>query len=454
MDPFSITAGVAGLVTLISQAVRLATRFTHGVTGASQQATTMIEALIQLERILKSLKLYLDSTSSAKGSMVDGQDSLLNDTIKSCHRRIDGILHRIYEAARGSRTGILRWPFDKKDYEETLRDIRMFCQWIQLALTIENNELLSETLNAVNAASAVNSQYKEVLTQVQGMFKNGSGLADYILLCAHGIVDSVCDLTTSDRNKQRDDMLDWLSDLEPSQTHQRVFASRVEGTCQWFLNDVPFSTWHSDGPKLLIAHGAPGCGKTILTSVVIDHLSKVSKDRIGLAYLYFDHAQAQRYTAEEVVFCLIKQICQCCNDLPYQVTHLFRQHRDRRSRPSLKDLYSVCRVVFCQIDHTYLVLDAIDECEESHRKRLLRFLGDCTSDSNARIFLSCRSHLVPILNIDPDPIMVEVQAHSSDLELSISTALEETDLFTIPLDFQQQLVTRLTSRANGMYDVP
>ena len=170
MDPFSITAGVAGLVTLISQAVKLAARFTHGVTGASQQATTMIEALLQLEKIFKSLKLYIDSTSSVKGPMADGEDSLLHDTVQSCHRRIDDITQRIYNAARGGRVRILKWPFDKKDHEETLRDIRMFCQWIQLALTIDNNELLSKTLNAVNAASAVNDQYKEVLVQVQGMF--------------------------------------------------------------------------------------------------------------------------------------------------------------------------------------------------------------------------------------------------------------------------------------------
>ena len=178
MDPFSITAGVAGLVTLISQAVKLAARFTHGVTGASQQATTMIEALVQLERILKTLKLHVGSTSSEKGPMADGQDSLLNDTVQSCHRRIDGISQRIYKAVMGERVRILRWPFDKKDHEEILRDIRMFCQWIQLALTIKNNELLCETLEAVNAASAANNQYNEVLARVQGTFKNGFGFGE------------------------------------------------------------------------------------------------------------------------------------------------------------------------------------------------------------------------------------------------------------------------------------
>lgn len=259
-------------------------------------------------------------------------------------------------------------------------------------------------------------------------------------------------MTTSDHNKQRDDLLDWLSDLEPSQTHQRVSTNRVEGTCQWFLHDDRFVNWRHGDPKLLIAHGAPGCGKTILTSIVIDSLSKFSNNRIALAYFYFDHAKAQKYTAEEVAFCLIKQICQYCDDIPNQLTHMLRQHRDKRSKPSLKDLYPVSRSVFCAIDHTYVVFDAIDECEESHRKRLLTFFKDCTSHSNAKVFLSCRSHLVPIISVDVGAIIVEIQAHSSDLELSISTALDETDLLEVPFDFQQQLTTRLTSNANGMYD--
>ena len=170
MDPFSITAGVAGLITLVSQGIKLASSYTHGVTGATKQAATMFEALSQLERILKSLNERLLTKSTDGGSTKSGQASLLFDTLQSCHQRIDTILQRISRTAAGGRLKALKWPLNKKDHEEALRDIRMFCQWIQLSMTIEGNDLLSENLKRVNALSHATTESADILGGVYGTY--------------------------------------------------------------------------------------------------------------------------------------------------------------------------------------------------------------------------------------------------------------------------------------------
>ena len=168
MDPFSITAGVAGLITLIAQTAKLASSYSHGVAGASKQAATMFEALSQLERIVISLNDRLNKKSTGGSAFTRGKGSLLFDTLQSCHQRIDTLLQRISRAAAGGRLKALKWPLNKKDHEEALRDIRMFCQWIQLSLTIESNDLLSDNLESINALSHATTESAGTLQDVHG----------------------------------------------------------------------------------------------------------------------------------------------------------------------------------------------------------------------------------------------------------------------------------------------
>lgn len=67
---------------------------------------------------------------------------------------------------------------------------------------------------------------------------------------------------------ESDQILAWLSPLEPRQRHQNVRARRLDGLGDWFLQKDSFINWRDgeDGSSMapLFCFGAPGAGKTYL----------------------------------------------------------------------------------------------------------------------------------------------------------------------------------------------
>ena len=61
-------------------------------------------------------------------------------------------------------------------------------------------------------------------------------------------------------------ILRWLSPLEPQQRHQGVRADRLEGVGNWVLEISEFRKWRDaeDGcvEQVLFCYGNPGVGKT------------------------------------------------------------------------------------------------------------------------------------------------------------------------------------------------
>ncbi|KAJ7575476.1 hypothetical protein C8J56DRAFT_1063074 [Mycena floridula] len=76
-------------------------------------------------------------------------------------------------------------------------------------------------------------------------------------------------------NKQateRTQFLAWISCLDFHSTHMETASKHTPGTGIWFIQDSRFFDWLSGKLRFLWYPGNPGVGKTILTSLIIDHL--------------------------------------------------------------------------------------------------------------------------------------------------------------------------------------
>jgi len=90
---------------------------------------------------------------------------------------------------------------------------------------------------------------------------------DYRAVIASGNVGSFNNFNTTitdDRNQ----VLQWLSPLEPQRRHQHIRESRLKGTGNWIFQTSEFRRWETtkDGSShsVLFCHGDPGVGKTHL----------------------------------------------------------------------------------------------------------------------------------------------------------------------------------------------
>ena len=172
MDPFSITAGVVSLVAIVSKCIKGTSNYAHTAAGAKKQAASMKEALAMLQDILERLRGRLEDRPSLIDQSSSSTDSPLGNTLKSCQSCIERVLNRLSQAQSASKASfVLRWPFDKRDYEETMTNIRMFAQWIQLSLSAENSELLAKTLRNSDVIVQEQNRATTVLRDINSTLK-------------------------------------------------------------------------------------------------------------------------------------------------------------------------------------------------------------------------------------------------------------------------------------------
>jgi hypothetical protein len=153
----------------------------------------------------------------------------------------------------------------------------------------------------------------------------------------------------------------WLSPSDPSTNFNKALQQRQEGTGLWLLQSSPFIKWHSQQNSFLWLHGIPGCGKTILSSTIIEHLVDTYPDQL-LLYFYFDFTDAGKQTLNNVLRSLISQLYLTCKDTQKLLDSLFSSCDNGCRQPTLNSLCKVFLQMIDQAQEIYIILDALDEC--------------------------------------------------------------------------------------------
>ncbi|RYN60627.1 hypothetical protein AA0117_g13049 [Alternaria alternata] len=112
--------------------------------------------------------------------------------------------------------------------------------------------------------------------------------------------------------------------------------------------------------------GIPGCGKTILSSTIIEHLLQHCYDDTSVvtAYFYFDFNDTQKQDPELMLRSLLCQLLQRSVVIPKGVDALFSSCENGQRKPSSHALLQVIKEAAQEFTHVYVVLDALDECAQ------------------------------------------------------------------------------------------
>lgn len=99
----------------------------------------------------------------------------------------------------------------------------------------------------------------------------------------------------------------------------------------------------TDDASILWLYGIPGCGKTILSSTIIQDLFQHCVDDPGkvVAYFYFDFNDLEKQIPELMVKSLICQFSQKCVRIPASLETLFTSCEYGQRYPSLDSLLDV-----------------------------------------------------------------------------------------------------------------
>lgn len=229
--------------------------------------------------------------------------------------------------------------------------------------------------------------------------------------------------------------LDWLSRLSFGSKHETVRRESgllsPEGVLkngkfsgQWLLESTEFSQWRERDLRKLWYIGMPGAGKTVLASVIIDHLTKVQaylrpEGAHSIAYLYMSHKE--RCSTVQLVGSIIRQIIAKDRELPDAVRQLWEGCSRGTQDATEGELQNLLREVVNGSSGIFLIIDALDECHPDDRLRLLEMLPDLAKLS---IIVTSRQ-LDEFRDVSKGFTKVNVQANDADLDIFIDNEFDK-----------------------------
>lgn len=207
---------------------------------------------------------------------------------------------------------------------------------------------------------------------------------------------SVDRLVSVHRDQRNINILDWLTPPSYSTQQSDFLSRREQGTGEWLLSSDQFQTWVKNESRILFCPGMPGAGKTVQTSVVVDHLqSKFQEDpKAGIAFFFFDYTQQDEQTIDTFLASLLRQLTACQSPLPEVVQELYKKHNTqaKRTRPSTEELIGVLNSVAAIYSRIFITIDALDECKLSNdtRPRVLSYIFELRAETKANLFITSR----------------------------------------------------------------
>lgn len=197
-----------------------------------------------------------------------------------------------------------------------------------------------------------------------------------------------------------------------------------------------------------------------LSSTVIHYLEEqITQPTQALAYYYFDFNEPQKLLFRSLIHSLTKQLLAQCIGIPLPLKELFDKSHSGTKEPNLEDLIGALKIMMTLFDHVYIVLDALDECNQlEEQDYLLKFLQAVVNWKETRIHLLVTSRQILQIQEAILPLIthyIDLQGWSgrvaTDIKLYIDNMLKGVNFQHWSVEDKDMVATRLQQNANGMY---
>lgn len=270
-----------------------------------------------------------------------------------------------------------------------------------------------------------------------------------------GVSNTVNELRSHQQDQEDQTITEWLTPVNHALQQNDLIRQQQEGTGTWLLQSDEFQQWHTQPKQTLFCPGIPGAGKTIITSIVVRHLHRIfQNDRsVGIAYLYCNFQRQQEQKPADLIASLLKQLIQRQPSVLKVVKSLYNQHKPRQTRPSLDELRNTLHQVAANYQKTFIIIDALDECQASPdgREMFLREIFDLQSNTNANIFATSR-FIQEIERRFNRSIRLEIRAKDTDVQKYLHEKLQNcSSLISDDNSLQEEIKTKIAKAVDGMY---
>lgn len=249
---------------------------------------------------------------------------------------------------------------------------------------------------------------------------------------------------------------------DPFDNYQAALKCRQPGTGDWLTKSESFRAWSQHDHGIFWLRGLPGCGKTVLTSTVVEYVqdSLTSKDNgVTLVCFYIDYRDPAKQNLDACLATLVRQLI----DQNPQGIEKLEELKEQKQRSLSQNLTTSEYIGIFQIlanlqTKVYVVIDALDETPDPGPfVDALKQLSGSECRTPVAVFVSSRNNtdlenlLMPIVT---KRVFVSNE-ENDDVRLFISTEVKKrfsSSKLKVPdVEMINLTIAKLVARANGLF---
>lgn len=446
-EAFGIGAGVLSVIGLTIQIIQATVQFGRDWKDAPADVRNFVAELQALKTVLSETNTnvilnqdFADAFHGRHSALLSQLGPLAQDTdtavmVLACQDQLRSLLDDLTKRVQSHHVGWerLKGAFQAVRIREAVENLHRQC------LTL--NQLLAA--DSLVLTAGIYLEVKEGRKQQQQMNRAQFRALDHIR--------NRIDIAAASQDQQI--ILNWLTAIDYTSAQSDFINQRQQGTGQWLLESTKYKAWVEAESRTLFCPGIPGAGKTFLTSIVVDDLSKrFHRDEgIGITYLYCNFRRQHEQKAEDLFASLLKQLTQSRPSLPDSVKVLHDSHKYKRTRPSFTELSRAVQSVSALYSKVFIVIDALDECHAVDRSRviseILAVQGKCGIN-----FLATSRYIPEIMEGFGGSASVDIRATEHDIRAYIDGYISRLPRFVQRNSALQEEVKKAIIKAvDGMY---
>lgn len=182
----------------------------------------------------------------------------------------------------------------------------------------------------------------------------------------------------------------WLKPPDATVNFNLAWEKRHKNTGLWLVNGPAFASWLDNPNSFLWLYGSTGTGKSILSSTAIQYafLHKQAHPRVGIAFFYFKFDDESKQDVSAMLRALILQLSSQTEGIR-ALERLYGSYRT--TTPPTYALMECLGQIIQELQDVYIILDALDECPRNQRSAMLRALVDLHASSERGLHILATS---------------------------------------------------------------
>lgn len=436
MEAVGLAASLMSLLEISGKIVAAGYDYMSKVAHAPTRMRMILSEVSSVNLVLGRLEEYAaDQSASGRASILYtlSQAGVFEDC-KEALKTVDGTVHicmaesEAHSSKRELKALVKRviWPMKEKETEEILGNLDRI------------RSILSDAIAQDSAASI--HRLEETTRQLHQTTTKMASTQRYAEIMAW-----VCPYNT-----------------DPFDNYHAALKSRQPGTGDWLAKSESFQAWSQHDHGLFWLRGLPGCGKTVLTSTVVEYIqnSLTSKDDgITLAYFYIDYRDPAKQNLDACLATLVRQMI---DQNPKGIAKLERlkeqKQRSLSQNLTTNEYIGILQILASLQTKAYVVIDALDETSDPGPfvDALKQIAGsDCKTPT--AVFVSSRNNtdLENILKPIVTSRVFVSNEENHDVRLFIDTEVKQrftsVKLKVPDVEIINLTIAKLVARADGLF---